>query len=308
MNPRPFDDSRWVSQHVLISGTPSTPSELFIHYLACPPPSNTKPKGTIVLIHGFPQTSYQFRHVLTPLSDAGYHVIAPDYRGAGTSSKPRDGYEKTQMAADIHDLVTKHLGIKDKVHIVGHDIGGMVAHAYATRFSVDTASIAMGEFPMPGTAAYDRTCREDPGVWHFHFHWQTDLPEMLTLGRERQYIKHFYDRLCVNAAAITLADVDHYAGMFEKAGAMRAGFDCYRAFHRDAEENREWLAEHGKCKVPCMSLNGEGSFLAKIAEEQNLETYESTETAKVAGAGHWCAEENPADFVRQVLGWVAKHE
>lgn len=212
------------------------------------------------------------------------------------------------MAADIHDLVTKHLGIKDATHVVGHDIGGMVAHAYASRFSSDTASVALGEFPMPGTKVYDKFVRENPGVWHFHFHWQTDLPELLTQGRERQYIKHFYDRLCVNSAAITSSDVDYYASMFEKAGAMRSGFDVYRAFHRDAEENREWVAKHGKCKVPCMSLNGAGSFLANIAEEQNLESYEKTETATVAGSGHWCAEENPSDFVRQVLSWIGKQE
>jgi len=308
MNPISYDDGRWASSKYLVSGTPSTPSENFIHYLSCPPPAHTKAKGTILLIHGFPQTSYQFRHVMTPLAEAGYTVIAPDYRGAGNSSKPRDGYEKSVIASDIHSLLTKQLGIKDKIHVVGHDIGGMIAHAYATRFADSTASVALGECPLPGTETYEEFVRNNPGVWHFHFHWQTDLPELLTQGRERQYIKHFYDRLCVNGAAIGDKDVDHYALMFEKAGAMRAGFDLYRAFHKDAEENREWVKEKGKCKVPCMALSGEGSFLASIAEKQNLEMYESTEAATVAGSGHWCAEVNPADFVRQVLSWVGKHE
>lgn len=307
VNTKPFDDSRWVTQRVLLSGSPSTPSENFINYVRCPPPEHKKPKGTILLIHGYPQCSYQFRHVITPIADAGYTVIAPDYRGAGHSSKPRDGYEKTQMASDIHELLTKHLGINEPVHVVGHDIGGMVAHAYASRFAKDTASVALGEFPMPGTKVYDTFCRENAGVWHFHFHWQTDLPELLTQGRERQYIKHFYDRLCINPSAITPADVDYYASMFEKAGAMRAGFDVYRAFHKDAEENRDWVANHGKCAVPCMSLNGEGSFLANIAADQNLEVYEATETATIPGSGHWCAEENPAAFTQTVLTWAGKN-
>merc|ERR1711971_925431 len=130
MAARTFDSSRWTSKRQLLSGKPSTPTEVSIHYLSCSPPSNQKPKGTILLIHGFPQTSYQFRHVITPLADAGYTIIAPDYRGAGESSRPRDGYDKLTMAKDLHTLITSHLNIKDKIHVVGHDIGGMVAHAY----------------------------------------------------------------------------------------------------------------------------------------------------------------------------------
>ena len=304
-----IDDSRWISQRAFLSGKPSTPSEVSIHYISCPPPTHTEPKGTILLIHGYPQTSYQFRHVITPLADAGYRVIAPDYRGAGQSSHPRDGYEKVQMATDLHEVLTKHLGIKEKVHVVGHDIGGMVAHAYAARFPDDTASVAWGECPLPGTDAYDNFVKEETrgGVWHFVFHWQTDLPESLTYGRERIYIKHFYDRLCVNAAAITPGDVDHYASMFAQPGAMRAGFDLYRAFHQDAVDNKEWVQKNGKCKVPSMSLMGGGSFLANIAEEQNQQMYENTIAASVSGSGHWCAEENPADFVKQVLMWAEKN-
>lgn len=307
--PKHIDDSRWISQRANLSGKPSTPSEVTIHYISCPPPAHTASKGTILLIHGYPQTSYQFRHVITPLADAGYTVIAPDYRGAGESSHPRDGYEKVQMATDLHDLLTEHIGIKDKVHVVGHDIGGMVAHAYAARFDSDTASVAWGECPLPGTDAYDRFVKEETkgGVWHFVFHWQTDLPEALTNGRERIYIKSFYDRLAINSRAITPADVDHYAMMFSQPGAMRSGFDVYRAFHQDATDNLEWVKKNGKCKVPSLSLMGEKSFLATIAEEQNQQMYESTAKATVAGSGHWCAEENPADFVKQVLMWVEKN-
>ncbi|GAO46167.1 hypothetical protein G7K_0404-t1 [Saitoella complicata NRRL Y-17804] len=307
MSGQSFDTSRWTSRKVLIAGIPSTPSEVLIAYTSCPPPPSVTQKGTIILIHGFPQTSYQFRHVIGPLSEAGYFVVAPDYRGAGDSSKPRDGYEKSRMAEDIYELVTKNLGIKEKVHIVGHDIGGMVAHAYATRFAEHTASVTVGEFPLPGTKTYEEAIRNEPALWHFHFHWQTDLPELLTQGRERQYIKHFYDRLGVNSRAISPTDVDVYAGMFEKAGAMRAGFDVYRAFHKDAEENKAWLKENGKCTVPCMSLCGGESGLAEIAPKEFEEVYEGFEVATVEGSGHWCAEENPQDFVKKVLGFVEKH-
>lgn len=304
-----FDDSRWTTQRAILSGKPCTPSEVSLHYISCPPPARNESKGTILLIHGFPQTSYQFRHVITPLADAGYTVIAPDYRGAGQSSHPRAGYEKVQMAKDINTLLKEHIGVTDKVHVVGHDIGGMIAHAYASRYASDTASVAWGECPLPGTAVYDNLVKEQAhgGLWHFVFHWQVDLPEALTYGRERMYIKSFYDRLCVNTTAIPPQDVDHYATMFAQPGAMRSGFDLYRAFHQDAEDNQQWLKENGKCKVPSMSLMGGGSFLASIAEEQNHEMYENTSAAKVSDSGHWCAEENPPDFVEQVLSWVEKN-
>lgn len=297
------------ARRVIIDGHPSTPSEISISYTEHLPSDNVTTLGTILLIHGFPETSYQFRHVLKPLAEAGYRVIAPDYRGAGQSSKPRGGYDKVQMATDLHDLITKHIGVKSKVHVVGHDIGGMVAHAYATRFSADTASVIWGECPLPGSTAYERVIREEAhgGLWHFVFHWQTDLPELLTQGRERIYIKSFYDRLMVNTAALTPADVDYYASVFAQPGAMRAGFDLYRAFHQDARDNRAWLEKHGKCEVPSMSLNGDGSFLAGIAKEQNQEMFETTGDAQVKDSGHWCAEENPEDFVSQVLKWVGRY-
>jgi predicted alpha/beta-fold hydrolase len=96
-----------------------------IHYVSCHPPSNVEQKGTVLLIHGFPQTWYQFRRVITPISNAGYHVVVPDYRGAGDSTKPAQ-YEavftKSVMAEDLHLLLKDHLNIKGKIHVVGHDM------------------------------------------------------------------------------------------------------------------------------------------------------------------------------------------
>lgn len=297
--------SRWKSARATLSGTVSWPDDVTIHYLDCPPADASKSKGVILLIHGFPETSHQFRHVIDPLADAGYRVIAPDYRGAGHSSHPRDGYTKSVMAADLHTLVKKHLGISEPVHVVGHDIGGMVAHAYASRFAADTASVTWGECPLPGTQAYD-DFKHSPGVWHFTFHWQIDLPELLVQGKERIYLKHFYDRLSCNPTAITKEDLDVYEHVFSQPGAMRAGFDVYRAFHQDADENRALLQKEGKCKVRCQTLNGEGSFLAGIAKGMVEEMYADVSVATVDGSGHWCAEENPEDFVRKVLAFVER--
>lgn len=139
---------------VLLSGTPSSPTEVSYAYTDLSPSS--APKGTLLLIHGYPETSYQFRHVIPKFVDAGYRVIAPDYRGAGHSSKPRDGYNKVTIAGDLHMLITEQLSIKEKIHVVGHDIGGMIAHAYAARYPESTKSMAWGECPLPGTDEYEK--------------------------------------------------------------------------------------------------------------------------------------------------------
>lgn len=113
------------------------------------------PKDTILLIHGYPELSYQFRHVIPLFVKRGHKVIAPDYRGAGHSSKPCEGYNKVTLATDLYELLTKHLGVKENVLVVDHDVGGMVAHAYAVRFPEGTKSVAWGECPLPGTKEYD---------------------------------------------------------------------------------------------------------------------------------------------------------
>lgn len=127
-----------------------------IAYIDCPPGSSDGPeKGTILLIHGFPQTSYQFRHVINPLAQAGYRVLAPDYRGAGASSKPLAGFTKSIMARDLV-LLLDVLAVKSPIHVVGHDIGGMIAFNLVARHASRFATLTWGECPLPGTSVYDQ--------------------------------------------------------------------------------------------------------------------------------------------------------
>ena len=279
---------------------------LMIHYTTCPPPPDVKSKGTILLIHGFPQTNYQFRRVITPLADAGYKIIAPDYRGAGGSSKPWDGYTKAAMARDLHTLVTKVLNINEPIHVVGHDIGAMVSHAYAMQFPDDTASICWGEAPLPGSQAYHNR-KHSMGGWHYTFHSVPDLPELLVAGKEHIYLKHFYDRLSQNPTAISTEDIDVYAAAYSQPGALRCGFNCYRAFEEDAAMNNKWKEEKGKCAVRCMALWGAESYIDEASANAMVgEFYQTVQYRGVKGCAHWIAEENPKDFVESVLNWVEK--
>ena len=205
---------------------------------------------TIVLLHGYPQTWWSWRHVIGPLAGAGFRVVAPDYRGAGHSSKPPHGYDKRTMAGDIASLLTDGLGVEGRVTLVGNDIGMMVAYAFGSEHPDRVERLVLMEAVLPGTAAYDRLVATPTLVgapmWHFFFHNAGDgLAEALTAGRERLYLRHFYDRHAFDPEAIGPADLDRYADAFAMSGAMRAGFEIYRAFDQDAADNRAALAAHG---------------------------------------------------------------
>lgn len=275
-----------------------------IYYMECLPPKDKK--GTILLIHGFPESSYQFRYVMGPLAQAGYHIIAPDYRGHGFSSRPLGdtGYTKKELANDLFQLVTTHVGVKEKIHVVGHDIGGMIAHAYVVQFPDHVANVVWGECPLPGTTLYNNI-KHDQTVWHFDF--QTHHPDIavaLVSGKERTYLKHFYDRLAQNAAVFTPDVLDFYTMQYSMADALRCAFLSYRAFETDAFDNEDWREKHGKVKVRSMILSGDRSFIAAEAEGMANEMYEDVKHGLVEDSGHYLAEENPESFVKEVLNFI----
>lgn len=270
---------------------------------------------TLVLLHGYPQTSWQWRHVVGPLAEAGYRVIAPDYRGAGNSSRPRTdpgypadlrgdlplrrgGYTKWELAEDIHLLLHEHLSLTEPAFILGHDIGSMVATAYAFRYRDATRALAYGEASQPGTSYFERM-KNTATEWHFSFHNVLDLPELLVAGRERLYLQYFYDR---HAARPTAVDTDTYVRSYEQAGAMRAGFDLYRAFEQDAEDIRSALARDGKLTIPCLGMYGQASLAhASAVEEIGHELAVDVTVDGIPGSGHWIAEENPEAMIRSLL-------
>lgn len=284
--------------------------EIRIHYVEARPGPKKVKKGTVLLIHGFPEMSYQFRHVMVPLAEAGYHVIAPDKTGHGFSSKPignihqQDPFTKKSLAKDLHQLLMDHVGIKDKVHIVGHDIGGMVAHAYACQFPDHVASVTWGECPLPGSTFYEEE-KHSSALWHFDFQsHQPDIAVALVQGKERIYLKHFYDRLTQNQAAFTPEVVDFYVQQFSAPDALRCAFLTYRAFEIDAEHNRKWREEKGKLKLKNMVLSGGESLLARAAENMAKEFYEDVHVGLVPDSGHYLAEENPGGFVSELLRFI----
>jgi len=259
---------------------------------------------TIALLHGFPQTWREWRHLMQLLASEGYRVIAPDYRGAGHSSRPLGGYDKRTMATDIRRLLTGQLGISGRVALVGHDIGLMVAYAYAQMYRDEVSHLAVIDAPLPGTEVFDRL-RADPRVWQFAFHSVRDIPEMLITGREKAYFQAFFNARLYNVAAITEQDLDEYVFAYSAAGALRAGFELYRAFDRDIADNRQGLAEHGKLTMPVLAVGGQASTTGPLMAEMMREVADDVTELRVPNAAHWIAEENPTALAEGLIAFLA---
>jgi pimeloyl-ACP methyl ester carboxylesterase len=262
---------------------------------------------TMVLLHGFPQTWWEWRQVIPGLVQAGFRVVAPDYRGAGSSWRPPGGYDKRTMAGDIQRLLRGHLGTRGPIVLVGHDIGLMIAYAYAQAHRDEVSHLVVVDAPIPGTTAFDRL-RSDPRVWHFAFHGARDVPEMLVAGRERQYLQTFFGARCFDPSAIGEADLDLYASMYSAPGAMRAGFEVYRAFDRDAEDNREALRRQGKLTMPVLAVGGAISTSGPLMQEMLEEVAEQVTGFRVPRTGHWVPEENPQALTTALLEFLGARE
>ena len=262
---------------------------------------------TAVLLHGFPQTWWEWRHLMPELVRAGFCVVAPDYRGAGRSSRPAGGFDKRTMAEDVHRLVRRHLGLEGRVMLVGHDIGLMVAYAYAEAHRDEVSHLVVIDAPLPGTAVFDRL-RSDPRVWHFAFHGARDVAEMLVAGRERAYLQAFFDARVFDPSAIGDRELDVYASAYSAPGAMRAGFELYRAFDRDAEDNRDALRRHGKLTMPVLAVGGAISTSGPLVEEMMREVAEDVSGCRIERTAHWIPEENPEAVATAVLKFAATAE
>ena len=259
---------------------------------------------TIVLLHGFPETWWEWRRVIPLLAQAGFRVVAPDYRGAGHSSRPVGGYDKRTMARDLHRLLVEHLAVSDPVVIVGHDIGLMVAHAYAQQFRDAVSHLVVIDAPLPGTAVFDRL-RSDPRVWHFAFHGARDVAEMLIAGRERPYLQSFFGARSFDPSAIDGEDFDVFVDAYSAPGAMRAGFELYRTFDRDALDTRAALERDGKLTVPVLAVGGAISTSGDIVEEMMREVATDVTGIRIPDTGHWVPEEQPEALADAVLRFAA---
>ena len=222
---------------------------------------------------------------------------------------PRGGYDKFTMAGDIATLLTDHLRVRSPVKLIGHDLGMLVAHALAYRFPELVDQLVLMEAPIPGTRTWNEvipTLRlRDAKLWHFYFHngWN-DIADLLTFGRERQYLEGFYTYLAHNHEAIGPADIDRYVTSYCSPGAMRAGIDLFRAFDQDADDTRAALKKNGRLKMPVLGVGGAASFFVGVAKEMLEEIAEDVRVVSIPECGHWIAEEQPDLFISEISRFV----
>ncbi|MGW5431730.1 alpha/beta fold hydrolase [Streptomyces sp. NPDC004059] len=252
----------------------------------------------MVLLHGWPQTWYAWRKVMPGLAAAGYRVMAIEYRGAGDSSRPAHGYDEATMAGDIRGLLDA-VGAQ-RMHIVARDIGLMVGYALAAQWPQRVASMTMLDVPLPGTGAWEQA-KGDPQTWHFGLHQQRDVAETLVTGREYDSISTFYRARTQVAGALTDDDLAVYARAYGAPGALRAGFELYRAFDEDEERFAELMED--KLPMPVPAFGGEldsGAMIPDMAREVAADV----QGVIVPGGGHWTPEENPGFLLERLLAFL----
>ena len=238
----------------------------------------------VVLIHGYAENSDSWAPLAADLMK-DHTVVVPDLRGIGRSSKPADGYDKKTQAKDMRAVVIA-LGY-DKTFVVAHDIGNMVAYAYAALYPDKVEKLVVMDAPIPGIDPWSEIL-QNPGVWHFNFHGPD--AERLVAGRERIYFDRIWNDFTADPGKPDEDTRNFFAATYAQPGGMRAGFAQFTAFSQDAKDNK--VFEQTKLTMPVMAVGGEKSFGALQAVIMRHVATNVREEV-VAGSGHWLMEEKP---------------
>jgi pimeloyl-ACP methyl ester carboxylesterase len=256
----------------------------------------------VVLLHGFPQTWYEWR-TLIPLLAQRHRVIAPDLRGLGDSTRPESGYDKRTVAADIWALLHDVMGI-ERFAVVGHDWGGPVAYALAAAHREAVSHLAILDVTIPGDGS--DSFASSQGRWHHGFHRTLDLPEALVRGRERIYLTWFLQSFAAHPGAIDATAIDEYVRCYAQPGAMRAGFAYYRATPQDVAHNQAEIAR-GKLAMPVLALGGSESFGRRELVLESLRRVASdVQGGVLQGCGHFLPEEAPEELAERLLAFLGE--
>ena len=261
----------------------------------------------VVMIHGYPQTWWEWRHQIPVLAEK-YTVITPDMRGLGDSSRPISGYDKKTISDDIWRVVNSELG-HESFYLVGHDWGGPTAYALAAAHPEAVKRLVIIDVPIPGCGGdFSQGGRR----WHHQFHMTLDLPEALTAGREDIYLSWFYRTFAYRPDAIDQTDLKEYVRTYSQPGAMRAGFNLYRAAAQDVEDNQANIARQ-KLAMPVLTISGGKSYphaRGRISEtEDSLKRVATNVRGEIASeSGHFVPEEAPDFLNERLLSFFAEDD
>ena len=257
-------------------------------------------KGPVVLLlHGYAQTSHMWTPLIPTLA-ATHTVIAPDLRGAGASERTPAGYDKKTLAVDMHELV-RALGYgKEKIQVVGHDIGLMVAYAYAAQYPQEVNKVILMDAFLPGVGDWQHVwlLRD---LWHFHFYGETPLA--LVKGRERIYFEHFWNDFAADRTrSVSEADRQIYAAAYARDDGMRAGFEYFKNFEQDAKDFAGFAQT--KLQMPFLVLAGEKASGTFLIEQTKLVATNVTGVV-VKGSGHWLMDEARDQVMPEIVRFLS---
>jgi pimeloyl-ACP methyl ester carboxylesterase len=251
---------------------------------------------TVILLHGYAETSRMWRPII-PLLAEKFTVIAPDLPGIGESSIPADGIDMKTSATRIHELA-RSLGV-EKARVVGHDIGLMVAYAYATQFPAETEKLVVMDAFLPGVAGWEAIYNA-PNVWHFRFNGE--YPEALVTGRERTYFEYFWNVFAADKThSIPEADRKAYTEAYSKPGRMRAAWAYFASWPQLAKEFAQ--LSQTKLTMPVLSIGGEKSLGNELAEQMKLVASDVT-VVVLKDTGHWILEERPKETTEALVKFL----
>nr|WP_238426412.1 alpha/beta hydrolase [Streptomyces adustus] len=257
---------------------------------------------TLVLIHGYPQTWYEWHDIMPALAEH-YTVVAPDLPGAGKSDAPASGYDKKTMAADLHALLAS-LGKDQDVNVVGHDIGTMVAYSYAAQYPHSVKKLVLSEAPIPDSGIYDfpSLTAQGPGAWHFgFFSLQTGLPESLIQGRELTWTTGFMRGIAVHKDALTDDDLQVFSSYLSDYAHLEASFAWFRTFPQDIADNARF--QKTKLAMPVLAIGADGSLGSSVGKQARQYATHVTPVV-VRDSGHWIYEEHPKEMTDLLLHFL----
>jgi pimeloyl-ACP methyl ester carboxylesterase len=243
--------------------------------------------AVVILLHGYAETSRMWRPILPQLAER-FKVIAPDLPGIGDSAIPASGLDMKSAATSIHALA-RTLGV-ERARVVGHDIGLMVAYAYAAQFPAETEKLVVMDAFLPGVEGGDAVYN-NPNLWHFRFHGPT--PEALVKGRERMYFDYYWNDFAADKnRSLPEADRAAYAAAYARPGRMKAGWAYFAAFPQTAKDFVQ--LSQTKLAMPVLSIGGEKSLGEVLGQQMKLVATDVT-VIVLKNAGHWILEEQPKD-------------
>ena len=252
----------------------------------------------VLLLAGWPQTWYAWRRVI-PLLSADHHVIALELKGQGDSSLALDSDFSIEAVASevVAYLQQRQLG---PVRLVGHDVGAWVAYALSILAPEQLTSTLLLDAALIGLAPVEAYMpRPGSRTWQFHFHAMDAMPELLTEGREADYLGWYFRTKSKVPGSMTPEAVAEYVRAYSRRGAMTAGFNFYRA----VERNRAFAEAHRQHRFAKPVAVYGGEFATGENFLKSLQACDPAVSGGVlAGAGHYLPEEVPeavADLIRR---------